>query len=186
MCDRSSVHSEPECGSFESYYLTWYDGSYGDGEPLPFNQDRLYEDNSFWANEEQEHNHFSRSTLYGNDLFLSYNGGMNNWLVEFESYFAGGWGDDAVPSYVNGPEKSDDLFAGEVIQHGSHYADDSQGLWQLDDGYKDEDYKYHMRQVSEAARANSWDEMRLVESIFGHWPSLLKLDLEDQTELAVA
>ncbi|KAJ8538338.1 hypothetical protein K7X08_014878 [Anisodus acutangulus] len=179
-----------DLGPFESYYLNWYDGSYGDGgpygEPLPSNQDKLYEDNSFWANEEEEDNHFSRNTLYRNELLLPYNGGMNNWLVEFESYFA-------VPSYVNGSEKSDDQFEGEVIKHGSHYADHSQAvsignqwLWQLDAGYKDADYNYHVRQVSEAARADSWDEMRLVESIFGHWPSLLKQDLDDQIEPAVA
>lgn len=162
MCDLGSVHSEPECGSFESYYLTWYDGIYGYGEPLPFNQDRLSRDCSFWANEEEEDDQFSRNTSYGHELLLSYNGGMNNWLAEFESYFVGSCGDDVVPS---------------------HYADDSQGLWQLDAGYRDEDYNYHVRQVSEAARADSWDVMRLVESIFGHWP---KLDLEDQIEPAVA
>lgn len=135
-------------------------------------------------NEEEDDNHFSRSTLYGNELLLPYNDGMNNWLAEFESLFAGGWGDDNVPSCGNFPEKSDDLFTGEIIQHGSHYADDSQGLWQLVAGYKDEDCKYHVRQVSEAARADSWDEMRIVENIFGHWPSLLKLDLETEPTVA--
>ncbi|MCD7452803.1 hypothetical protein HAX54_018244 [Datura stramonium] len=163
MFDHGSVHSEPECGSFESCYLTWYDGSYGDGELLPFNQDRLYEDNSFSGNEEEEDNHFSRNTLYGRELLFPLNGWMNNWLAEFESYVTGGWGDDAVPSYVNCPEKSDDLFAGE-----------------------DDDNNYHVIQESEAVSADSWDEMRLVESIFGYWPSLLKLDLEDRTEPAVA
>ncbi|CAN4116865.1 unnamed protein product [Withania somnifera] len=173
MFDPGSVHSEPECGgSFESYYLTWYDGSYGDGEPLPFNQDRLYEDNSFCANEDEDDNHFSRGTQYGNDLLLSYNGGMNNWIAEFESYFTGFWGDDVAPSYVNGPEKLDDLFAGDA-------------LWQLHAGYKDKDYNYHVRQVSEAECADSWDEMRLVESIFSYWP-ILKLNLEDRTEPTVA
>lgn len=183
MCDPGSVHSEPEFGSFESYYLTWYDRSYDDGEHLPFNQDRLSRDYSFWANEEEEDDHFSRNASYGHELLLPYNDGMNNWLAEFESYFVGSWGDDVVPSHVNCPEKSDNMFAGEVIQHGSHYTDDSQGSWQLDAGYRDEDYNYHERQVSEAARADSWDEMRLVESIFSHWP---KLDVEDRTEPAVA
>ncbi|MCE3051140.1 hypothetical protein HAX54_048981 [Datura stramonium] len=47
--------------------------------------------------------------LYGRELLFPLNGWMNNWLAEFESYVTGGWGDDAVPSYVNCPEKSDDL-----------------------------------------------------------------------------
>lgn len=180
MCDPSSVHSEPECGFFESYFgMTEAMAMVSHFHSI---KTRLYEDNSFWVNEEEEHKHFSRNTSYGHELLLPYNGGMKNWLADFEFYFAGGWGDD-VPSYVNCLEKSDDLFAGEVIQHGSHYTDDSQGLWQLDAGYKDEDYNNNVRQVMEAERVDSWDEMRLVESIFGHWP---KLDLEDGIEPAVA
>ncbi|XP_060206191.1 uncharacterized protein LOC132633702 [Lycium barbarum] len=123
----------------------------------------------------------SQETLSTGTNFFPYNGEMNNRLTESESH------------YVNGPEKSDDLFAGEVIQYDSHYADDSQAiylgnqwLWQLDAGNKDDDYNYHVMEDSEAASADSWDEMRLVESIFGHWPSLLKLDLEDRTDPVVA
>lgn len=181
--------------SFEFYYLTWYDLSYVNGgpygEPLPSNQDRLYEDNSFCGNKE-EVNHFSTNTFYGNELFPYNDGVNNNWLGDFVSYFAGTCKDDFVPSYVKRPEKSDDLSTGEAIQHGSHYADDSQPvyignqwLWQLDAGDKDDDYNYHVRQEPEATSADSWDEMRLVVSIFGQ-ASLLELDLEDQTEPAVA
>lgn len=61
---------------------------------------------------------------------LTYSCGMNsNWLGEFESYFVVTLKNDVVPGYVNGPGKSYDLFAGEVIQNCSLYDDDLQPVY---------------------------------------------------------
>lgn len=126
---------------------------------------------------------------YGGSNGVGGGSGSGNWVGEYETYFVGGWGEDMFSGGYDeecGPHEIDkvegDLCWGEGGDSYCSYDggtkmeyscyDDSYwfGFWEDEGfhGYNDG------RQEDEASvyGLKGLDEMRLCESIFGHWPCL--------------
>ncbi|CAK9164739.1 unnamed protein product [Ilex paraguariensis] len=201
MPDSTLKFSEPDFAEYASYYLAWYDSSYGGGspygEPLPSPPEgladmdrevdftgRLWNDNRLTEQAYEE-------------IEQPYNI-SDNWL---ESYFDGGWGEDMFSCgygafdnehgpYGSALENAEDPYQGEEQFDGYYSYDDDTEMqtsydynpwfgYCLEFGYGvDEDYCGNDVKELEVAQNFGFDEMRLCERIFGHWPSLSSRDLE--------
>uniref|UniRef100_A0A5B7BDR3 Uncharacterized protein n=1 Tax=Davidia involucrata TaxID=16924 RepID=A0A5B7BDR3_DAVIN len=166
-------------------YLTSYGGGYGIAgtyeEPLLSRQDGFFHDSVSSIYKEEEADSTSRPW---NENGLSVYDGSGNWLGMFESYFGGCWGEDLFyrcygtldTGHGSGLENAE----GEE-QYGSYYSyDDDMEMQPAYDnnpwsGYVSEFEDSYDYGTEESMPAYS-DEMRLCESIFGHWPSLLGHD----------
>ncbi|KAL2481478.1 Uncharacterized protein Adt_34444 [Abeliophyllum distichum] len=175
----SELEPEPEFGDYNSYYLTWYDSSYGDvgpyGQQLSSSHEGPYDDYNTSINEEAD-----------DRMELSYSGGRNM-LGGYESYFGGCWGeeddvysDKGYEAYGSNLDKEDNHYQGEE-KLGSYYT--SNDDMQL--GYGDDQWSsyggfsfracgmedFHNHDYQKLPCNNSWDdsnEIILYERIFGY------------------
>ncbi|KAI8015006.1 hypothetical protein LOK49_LG05G00564 [Camellia lanceoleosa] len=194
----SSYISEFNLPKFAEYYLTSYGGDYGNAgtyaDPPPACLGLLFPDLDSLPDEEGEFYHTRRGIneylltdqAYEGEKLLNY-GGTSSWLGPYESFFDGCWGENQFfhgygvdafgNSYDSGFEKVEDPYL--VQEHHGGYDSHDNGMLQTGYDYNPWSWVEEDRHDYGAARAETtysynWDEMKLCESIFGHWPCLLK------------
>lgn len=168
---------EPEFGDYDSYYLTWYDSSYGGdgpyGQPFSSSQERPFDDYNSSLHEEAD-----------DGMELPYSG-HGNMLGGYESYFCGYWGEDDAcsdrgyeaygsslgkeDSHCQGEENLDSYYTSNDMQLG--YGDDqwsSYGGFSFRVGGMED---FHDHDYQELPYNNSWNDSNEIipyERIFGY------------------